>query len=153
MTYLLHSCSGKCCAIKANRNNIENLQCGASVMSVSRIPIKLNIQGIGNAEGEIIRIRSPRTADSILKALPIEGMAALWQQEVYFDIPVKMGNEKSSPKVEKGDLAYWPMGAAFCIFWGETQPYSPVNVIGKVTKNLELFKKVKSGTKIIIEKQ
>ncbi len=122
-------------------------------MSVSRIPIRLVIDGIGNAEGEIVRIRSPRTADAILRNLPIEGMAALWQQEVYFDIPVKMGTEKASPTVEKGDLAYWPMGSAFCIFWGETQPYSPVNVIGKVTKNLELFEQVKSGTKIIIEKR
>ena len=122
-------------------------------MSVSRIPIKFIIQGIGNAEGELIRIRSPRTTDAILRALPIEGMAALWQQEVYFDIPVKMGIEKASPKVKNGDLAYWPMGSAFCIFWGDTQPYSPVNIIGKVTKNLELFKQVKSGTKIIIEKR
>jgi len=122
-------------------------------MSVSRIPIKFIIQGIGNAEGELIRIRSPRTTDAILRALPIEGMAALWQQEVYFDIPVKMGIEKASPKVKKGDLAYWPMGSAFCIFWGDTQPYSPVNIIGKVTQNLELFEQVKSGTKIIIEKR
>lgn len=121
-------------------------------MSVARIPIKLIIEEIGIAEGEIIRLRSPRTADAILRQLPLEGLSALWKDEVYFDIPIKMGNEKSSPKVEKGDLAYWPMGAAFCIFWGETQPYSPVNIIGKVTKNLELFEKVKSGTKIIIEK-
>jgi len=122
-------------------------------MSVARIPIKFSIEGIGKAEGEIIRLRSPRTADAILRELPIEGMSALWKEEVYFDIPIKMGNEKPSPKVEKGDLAYWPMGAAFCIFWGETQPYSPVNIIGKVTKNLDLFEKVKSGTKIIIEKR
>ncbi len=122
-------------------------------MSVSRIPIRLVIDGIGKTEGEIVRIRSPRTADAILRNLPIEGMAALWQQEVYFDIPIKMGTEKASPTVEKGDLAYWPMGSAFCIFWGETQPYSPVNVIGKVTKNLELFEQVKSGTKITIEKR
>jgi hypothetical protein len=122
-------------------------------MSVSRIPIRFVIEGVGNAEGEIVRIRSPRTADAILRGLPLEGMSALWQEEVYFDIPIKMGSEKSSSTVEQGDLAYWPMGSAFCIFWGETQPYSPVNIIGKVNKNLELFKKVKSGTKIIIEKR
>ena len=121
-------------------------------MSVARIPIKILIEKIGTAEGEISRIRSPRTADSILKGLPIEGMSATWKEEVYFDIPMKMGNEKPSPTVEKGDLAYWPMGAAFCIFWGDTQPYSPVNIIGEVKTNLELFEKVKSGTKIIIEK-
>lgn len=122
-------------------------------MSVSRIPIRLVIDGVGSAEGELIRIRSPRTVDAILRGLPIEGRSALWQEEVYFEIPIKMGNEKSSPTVEKGDIAYWPMGSAFCIFWGETQPYSPVNMIGKVTANLELFKQVKSGTKIIIEKK
>lgn len=122
-------------------------------MSVSRVPIRFVVDGVGDAEGEIIRIASPRTADAIVRNLPIEGRAALWQEEVYFGIPVKMGNEKSKPTVEKGDLAYWPMGSAFCIFWGETQPYSPVNIVGKMTKNLELFEKVKSGTKIVIEKR
>ena len=122
-------------------------------MSVSRIPIRFIVEGVGKAEGELVRIRSPRTADAIIRRLPIEGRAALWQKEVYFNIPVKMGNEKAKPTVEKGTLAYWPMGSAFCIFYGETQPYSPVNIIGQVTKNLELFESVKSGTKIIVEKR
>ena len=121
-------------------------------MSVSRIPIRFIIENVGEAEGELVRISSPRTTDAIIKQLPIEGRAAVWQQEVYFEIPVKMGGEKAKPTVENGALAYWPMGSAFCIFYGETQPYSPVNIIGKVTKNLELFAQVKSGTKIIIEK-
>ena len=122
-------------------------------MNVSRRPIRFVVDGIGEAEGELVRIRSPRTADAIIRRLPLEGRAALWQQEVYFSIPVKMGTEKASPTVEKGALAYWPMGSAFCIFYGETQPYSPVNIIGQVTKNLELFEQVKSGTKIIVEKR
>jgi len=121
-------------------------------MSVSRIPIRFIIENVGEAEGELVRISSPRTADAIIKQLPIEGRAAVWQQEVYFEIPVKMGGEKAKPTVENGALAYWPMGSAFCIFYDETQPYSPVNIIGKVTKNLELFAQVKSGTKIVIEK-
>jgi len=65
---------------------------------------------------------------------------------------VKTGAEKPKPTVETGTLAYWPMGNALCIFYGKTQPYSPVNVVGHVTKNLELFRSVKSGTKITIEK-
>jgi hypothetical protein len=122
-------------------------------MSVSRLPIRFIIENVGEAEGELVRIRSPRTTDAIIRQLPLEGRAALWQQEVYFEVPVKMGNEKAKPTVEKGTLAYWPMGSAFCIFYGETQPYSPVNIIGQVTKNLELFEQVKSGTKIIVEKR
>jgi hypothetical protein len=122
-------------------------------MSVSRVPIRFVVENGGEAEGELVRIVSPRTTDAIIRHLPIEGRAALWQQEVYFEIPVKMGGEKAKPTVEKGTLAYWPMGSAICIFYGETQPYSPVNIIGNVTKNLELFEQVKSGTKITVEKR
>jgi len=121
-------------------------------MSVSRIPIKFTIEGVGEAEGELIRHLAPRTVDAIAKRLPMEGRAALWQEEVYFEIPVKMGKEKAEPTVEKGAIAYWPMGNALCIFYGESQPYSPVNIIGQVTKNLELFGRVKSGAKIVVEK-
>ena len=122
-------------------------------MSFSHIPITFIVEKIGKAEGELIRIQSPRTVDAIIRQLPIEGRATLWQKEIYFDIPVKMGNEKAKPTVEKGTLAYWPMGSAFCIFYDEMKPYSPVNIIGKVTKNVELFQGVKSGTKIIVEKR
>jgi hypothetical protein len=122
-------------------------------MSVSCITIRFNVENIDKAEGELVRIHSPRTTDAIIRRLPLEGRAALWQKEVYFTIPVKMGNEKAKPTVKKGTLAYWPMGSAFCIFYGETQPYSPVNIIGKVTKNLELFERIKSGAKIIVEKR
>lgn len=121
-------------------------------MSVSRIPVKFIVEGVGEAEGEFIRHLAPRTVDAIVKKLPIEGRAALWKEEVYFEIPVKMGSEKAEPAVEKGAVAYWPMGNALCVFYGESQPYSPVNIVGQVTKNLELFEQVKSGTKITVEK-
>jgi len=116
--------------------------------SISRIPMKFIIESTGEAEGELIRHLAPRTVDAIVKKLPVEGRAALWKEEVYFEIPATMGEEKAKPTVKKGDLAYWPMGHAFCIFYGDSQPYSPVNVIGHVTKNLELFGRVKSGSVI-----
>jgi len=121
-------------------------------MSVSRVPIKFTIEGIGEAEGELVRHLAPRTVDAIARRLPIEGRTALWKEEVYFQIPVKLGKEKAEPQVEKGAVAYWPMGNALCVFYGSSQPYSPVNIVGQVTKNLELFAEVKSGTKIIIKK-
>jgi len=120
--------------------------------SITRVLIKFSIENVGEAEGELIRHLAPRTVDAITKTLPIEGRMALWKEEVYFEIPIKMGDEKAKPKVEKGTIAYWPMGNALCIFYGESQPYSPVNIIGKVTKNLEIFADIKSGTKIKVEK-
>ncbi|MFZ0965031.1 MAG: cyclophilin-like fold protein [Candidatus Bathyarchaeia archaeon] len=119
---------------------------------ISRIKIKFIIEGLGEAEGELVRFLAPRTVDTLVRKLPIEGRAALWKEEVYFETPIKMGEEKAKGTVEKGTIAFWPMGSAICIFYGESQPYSPVSILGKVTGNLELFSRVKSGTKIRVEK-
>lgn len=121
-------------------------------MSVSRVPIRFTLEGVGEAEGELVRHLAPRTVDAIAKRLPMEGRAALWKEEVYFPIPVKLGKEKAEPEVEQGAVAYWPMGNALCIFYGSSQPYSPVNIVGEITKNLELFEQVKSGTKIMVRR-
>ena len=121
-------------------------------ISLSRLPIKFIIESIGEAEGELIRHLAPRTIDAISKKIPMEGRAALWKEEVYFEIPVKMGEEKPKPKVEKGDIAYWPMGNALCVFFGASQPYSQVSIVGRVVHNLELFAHVKSGAAIKLER-
>jgi hypothetical protein len=120
--------------------------------TVSRHMIRVAVEGKGEAEAEFIRFLAPRTIDSILRLLPIEGRTSLFGGYVYFQIPMKMGNEKSKKVVEAGAIAYWPLGNAVCIFSEETQPYSPVNVMGRITKNLDLFKNIKRGTKIRIEK-
>jgi len=118
---------------------------------ISRVKIKFMIESLGEAEGEFIRFMAPRTVDTIVRKLPVEGRAALWKEEVYFEIPVKMGEEKAKATVETGTIAFWPMGSALCVFYGQSQPYSPVSILGKVTKNLELFRQVKSGARIKVE--
>jgi hypothetical protein len=119
---------------------------------ISRVKVKFVIEGLGEAEGELVRFLAPRTVDMIVRKLPIEGRAALWKEEVYFETPIKMGEEKAKATVEKGTIAFWPMGSAICIFYGESQPYSPVSILGQMTKNLEVFSSVKSGMKIRVEK-
>ena len=118
---------------------------------VSRIKIKFIIEGLGEAEGELARFLAPRTVDTIVRKLPLEGRATLWKEEVYFEIPIKMGEEKGKSTVEEGTIAFWPMSGALCVFYGKSQPYSPVSVLGKITSNLELFKHVKSGLTIKVQ--
>jgi hypothetical protein len=118
---------------------------------VSRVKVKFVVEGLGEAEGELVRFMAPRTVDTIVRKLPVEGRAALWKEEVYFEIPIKMGEEKAKATVEAGVIAFWPMGSAICIFFGQSQPYSPVSILGKITRNLELFKQVKSGATIKVE--
>jgi hypothetical protein len=118
---------------------------------ISRVKIKFLIERLGEAEGELVRFLAPRTVDTLVRKLPVEGRAALWKEEVYFEIPVKIGEEKAKATVDTGTIAFWPMGSALCVFYGQSQPYSPVNILGKITENLELFKQVKSGTTIKVE--
>ncbi len=117
---------------------------------VSRIKIEFALEGLGNVPGELVRFLSPRTAEALLRAMPMHGRAATWKEEVYFETSLKMGLEKPKSTVESGTIAYWPMGSALCIFFGKTQPYSPVNVVGHITSNLELFSQVKPGTRISV---
>jgi len=118
---------------------------------VSRIKIKFLIESLGEAEGELVRFLAPRTIDTIVRKLPLEGRAALYKEEIYFEIPIKMGEEKAKPTVEEGTIAFWPMGSALCVFYGKSQPYSPVSILGKVTSNLEIFKQIKSGLTIKVQ--
>jgi hypothetical protein len=118
---------------------------------ISRVKVKFIIEGVGTVEGELVRFLAPRTIDYIVRKLPMEGRAALWKEEVYFEIPIKMGEEKAKPIVEAGTIAFWPMGSALCVFYGKSQPYSPVSILGKITGDLELFKQVRSGATIKIE--
>lgn len=123
----------------------------SSSEDISRIKVKFLIEGLGEAEGELVRFLAPRSIDNITRKLPIEGRAALYKEEIYFEVPLKMGEEKAKATVEQGTIAFWPMGSAICVFYGKSQPYSPVSILGKITSNLEIFKQVKSGTRIRVQ--
>jgi hypothetical protein len=120
--------------------------------SVSRIPVRFVLEDGRQAEGELVRFCAPKTTDALLKRLPIEGRIARWKEEVYFETGVTVGLEKPKSKIESGTIAFWPMGSAVCIFYGQTQPYSPVNVIGAVKNGIEIFRDAASGAKIRMER-
>ena len=65
---------------------------------------------------------------------------------------MKAPAEKPRSTMEVGSIGYWPMGDAVCVFYGPTKPYSPVNMLGRVTGGLELFRGIKEGTLIEIRK-
>ncbi len=111
---------------------------------IDKIPIKISFQSI-ECRGELIRILAPRTVEELTKAIPFTSKAFLWKEEIYFETPVSMGPEKPRSSIKPGDLGYWPPGKAFCIFYGKSQPYSPVNIIGRVLTDLEPLHRVRHG--------
>ena len=104
-------------------------------------------------------LNDTKTAEAIWKALPITGRVNRWGDEIYFSIRVKLGSENGTEVVENGDIAYWPPGHAFCIFFGRTpasrgqeiRAASAVNLFGKVSGDTAALRKVKDGEEIRIE--
>lgn len=115
------------------------------------LKIEIEVEGKGKAIAELDD-RNPKSAKAIYESLPLENKALFWLEEIYFDIPVTLEEENPSKMAEIGDISYWPPGYAFCIFFGDTQPYSEVNHIGQITENLELFFNVDEGDRIILKK-
>ncbi len=103
-------------------------------------------------------LNDTKTAQAIWETLPIKGHVNLWGDEIYFSIPFSLKLEAGQELVNIGELGYWPDGNAFCIFFGPTpvsqgdeiRPASPVTVFGKVIGDATVFKKVATGTEIII---
>ncbi len=119
---------------------------------LSRFRIRFIIEGVGEAEGELNRLKAPMTVEAILRVLPITSNASVWRgKEVYFPIGIKRGAEKAKKEIEVGEIAYWPMGDSLCIFHDKIKPYSEVNLVGRITRGLELFRQVKQGTRIRVE--
>ena len=99
------------------------------------------------------------TAKKIFENLPFEGSVNVWGDEIYFTIPLALQQEADAKEdVEVGDLAYWPAGPAFCIFFGPTpvstgdnpRAFSPVNVFGRILGDAGQFKSVAGGATINI---
>lgn len=81
------------------------------------------------------------TADAIRAALPLQSVVNRWGEEIYFSIPVKAAEAPNArQEMAVGELAYWPVGSALCIFFGPTpastgdapRAYSAVNPVGQV---------------------
>jgi len=99
------------------------------------------------------------TARQIWEALPIVGTAQTWGDEIYFEIPVQANLEPGArAEVSVGELGYWPMGHAFCIFFGPTpssvderpRAYSPVTILGHVQGDATRFRAVPDGARVEI---
>jgi len=96
-------------------------------------------------------LNESESAKTFYDALPLEGSANRWGDEVYLDISLAMPEEDPQAEAPPGTIAYWPPGRAFCIFFGQT-PYSPVNVLGQTDGDASEFSKVGAGDPIRIEK-
>ena len=124
--------------------------------------ILANIQGLENITIELDDAFSPKTCKDILDSLPFSVNAHLWGEEIYTDeSPISQSEENAKSLVDLNDVAYWPSGKAICLFFGPTpigkkgeiKPYSPVNIVGKITDpDKSILENFTDGTKISFRK-
>lgn len=105
-------------------------------------------------------LNNSKTAEKLLDILPVKSTTNRWGDEIYFSIPLKAKLEHGKEVMEVGEIAYWPPGTAFCIFFGNTpasenekpKAASPVTPLGKITdkNSLKDLKKIKSGKEVEI---
>ncbi|MCX7910457.1 MAG: cyclophilin-like fold protein [Endomicrobia bacterium] len=111
----------------------------------------------------ICNFNNTTIADKIYEILPQESKVKVWGEEIYFELPLELNNESPTLDVEVGDVAWWPDGSCFCIFFGKTpisttdkpKPYSEVTVVGKIEGIKEIInnlKQIKTNSKVILER-
>ena len=109
-----------------------------------------------------VELRDTPTVAALLAALPFEGRAQTWGEEVYFSAPVSAKLEKDAQQtVEPGTVCFWTQGDAIALPYGRT-PISTddrpklaaaCNVLGKIVGDPKALAKVKSGAKITVSAQ
>jgi hypothetical protein len=99
------------------------------------------------------------TARAIAAALPVKGRAGRWGGEIYFPVAIDVELEENARDVvQAGDLAYWPPGGMFCVFFGPTpvtkadeiRAASPVNVFGRIDGALDALWDIADGAEVSI---
>jgi hypothetical protein len=107
------------------------------------------------------QLNNSPTSEALWEQLPLESQVNTWGEEIYFEIPFDMTQEPDAQEIlEIGDLGYWPVGQAFCIFFGPTpvstderpRAYSPVNVLGKILAGCERLKSIQNQEKARLER-
>ena len=100
------------------------------------------------------------SAEKLVSLLPLQFNMSRWGDEYYGDCGIKVELSSDARDVMGvGELAVWPTGSAFCIFFGPTpvsrgdepRAVSPVNPVGKLIDSPELLKKFGSSLNVRIE--
>lgn len=99
------------------------------------------------------------TAQQVIAQLPMEALANRWGDEFYFAIPVDHALEADArDEMAIGELAYWPPGNAFCIFFGPTpvsigsepRAANPCNPLGHILDDIDPLLEVRDGVRVQI---
>lgn len=105
------------------------------------------------------RLLDTPTAERIWQALPIYADARTWGQEIYFAVSLASPAEPCARDVvRRGEIAFWPEGAAIAIGFGPTpvsqkgeiRLASPCNIWAIALDDVAQLKTVYAGDRIAV---
>lgn len=121
--------------------------------SASKIEIQIIVQGKGESNAEIFRHLAPMTINSIINKMPIYGrVSRLNENTINILAQLSSGAEKSRTKFSKGQIAVLPLNGSISIFLNDVTSTPRMSLIGNITSNLEILKKIEPGDTISIKK-
>ena len=100
------------------------------------------------------------TAAQVITQLPFGAHAHRWGGEFYFTIPVDHASETDArDEMAVGELAYWPPGNAFCIFFGPTpvscvsepRAANPCNPLGQILDDIAPLLEARDGVNVQVQ--
>lgn len=119
-------------------------------------PIRITVNDIELAA----ELNDSETAQAVYEVLPLEASASRWGEEFYFSIPVDHAAAADArAEMAVGELAYWPPGNAFCIFFGPTpasqqvepRAANPANPLGRITDAVAPLTAIRGNANVRIE--
>lgn len=116
----------------------------------AEVPIIIEILGLGKIEAVLIRHISPISVDAIDDQIPfvLRGRFGFGGKK-YWTLSgagIRKGtNQKAKKEVERGDIIYNPKADEVSIIIESHEMQNKVNLIGKVTSNLELLQQARNG--------
>ena len=121
--------------------------------NIGELPITILINHDLKADGILYAYNGPQIISAIANKIPLNGRVRIYNDDqLFIPIGIKSGIQKGTTSVEEGDIAYWAIGDAFCIFRNSMKTYSQVNVIGKIVSGIENVKAITKGATLEILK-
>ena len=112
----------------------------------------------GALEGEL---NDRPTARALYEALPVQGPANTWGEEVYFSVAVDASlDDDANDVVDPGAICYWVEGSALALPYGPTPAsegdecrlVAPVNTVGKLLGDPQQLSTINPGDTIVVDR-
>jgi len=117
-------------------------------LSISRVSVKVVAENMPELRAELIRFYAPMTVDEITRRLPLEGLIAFWENAIYITTEIERGAEKTTQKLNKGDIFYWPPGKILGIALEQHVPRTQTVKVGKAVDDVSVLKNARTGSKM-----